>query len=127
MNDISTREDLLLLVNEFYRKATIDPVIGHFFTEVIKLDFSEHIPLIASFWENILLDGTSYKGGTMVKHIMLNRLSPMQPEHFERWLGLWEQTVTSHFEGPKALEAVNRAHSIAGIMQFKVGAHGNAG
>lgn len=121
MKDISTREDLGLLVSEFYRKATIDPVIGHFFTTVVKLDFSQHIPLITSFWENILLDGTSYKGGTMFKHIMLNQLSPMQPGHFQRWLALWEETVNAHFQGPKASEAVTRAHSIAGIMQFKVG------
>ncbi|WP_295117856.1 group III truncated hemoglobin [uncultured Chitinophaga sp.] len=120
MKDITTKEDIALIVRAFYKKATIDPLIGHFFTTVKEINWNEHIPLITSFWENILLGGTDYKGGAMFKHIQLNRLSPMERGHFERWLALWGQTVKELYAGPTADEAIRRADSIAGIMQFKV-------
>jgi hypothetical protein len=36
--DIQNREDLELLVNEFYKKVINDPIIGDFFTKIV--DFS---------------------------------------------------------------------------------------
>ena len=123
MKDIETREDIELLVNEFYKKVIPDRLIGHFFTRVVHFSWEEHIPVMISFWESVLLGGQAYKGNPMVKHIELDRLYPLDPLHFDRWLYLWQETVRQLFAGPTANEAIDRAHTIAQIIKTKVAAY----
>jgi hemoglobin len=70
--DIGTREDCERLVRAFYGRAMTDPIIGWLFTDVAKLDLEEHVPVIASFWETVLLGGQSYSGGTFRPHAVLH-------------------------------------------------------
>ena len=118
--DIESREDLLFLLRAFYDKAVYDDVIGHFFTKVIPLDMAEHIPVIADFWETVLLNGSSYKKNAMIPHIHIHQLSPMEERHFKRWLELFCGTVDTYFAGETAERAKQRAKSIAAVMQLKV-------
>ena len=123
MKDIETLEDITFLVNQFYEKATIDPTISHFFTDVIQLNFEKHIPVISSFWESILFKKATYSGNPMLKHLELNALSPLTKAHFDRWLFLWKQTIDEHFTGELANEAISRAQQIGQLMQFKIAKH----
>ena len=120
MKDIEDKEDIILLVNTFYTKIQIDPIIGYIFTDVAKLNWDVHLPKMYSFWESILFGAGEYKGNPMVKHIDLNRIESLEPKHFERWKALWNETIESLFNGPKSVEAISRATSIAGLMEFKV-------
>ncbi|WP_276482860.1 group III truncated hemoglobin [Paraflavitalea pollutisoli] len=122
MHDIQNREDISLLVNEFYKKVIPDQLIGHFFTRVVHFTWEDHIPVMISFWDTVLFAQLSYKGNPMVKHVALDQLYPLDPLHFDRWLYLWQETVRHHFAGPKADEAIERAHSIAKIMKAKIAA-----
>ena len=121
MRDITTTEDIDLLVRKFYEQVIPDTEIGHFFTKVADFSWEHHIPVLVSFWDSLLLGSNTYKGNPMIKHLDLNRLAPLQPQHFERWLQLWVQTVNAHYSGPKADEAISRAKSIAQVMQYKIG------
>ncbi|HEX5003633.1 MAG TPA: group III truncated hemoglobin [Bacteroidia bacterium] len=118
--DIANRTDIELLVNAFYKKAIPDAVIGHFFTGVLTINWEVHIPVIVDFWENILLGTGSYKGNPMDKHFALNKLSPLEPVHFTRWLMLWKETVNELYAGPVADNAISRAITIAGLMEHKM-------
>ncbi|MEQ9468182.1 MAG: group III truncated hemoglobin [Ekhidna sp.] len=120
MPDITTRQDIELLVDRFYEQVIVDDIIGVFFTEVVRLDWEVHIPVMYDFWETILLDHFVYKGNPMTKHIQLNKQKKLEAQHFERWLELWEKTVRTHFDGPTAEEAINRAKQIGSLMKFKV-------
>ena len=120
MHDIQERADIELLVNRFYEKVVPDRLIGHFFTKVVHFTWEEHIPVMISFWETVLLGVQSYKGNPMVKHIALDALQHLEPVHFERWLYLWQETVRQHYTGEKAQMAIDRAHSIAQIIQTKI-------
>ncbi|WP_325561593.1 group III truncated hemoglobin [Pedobacter sp.] len=119
MKDIEKKEDLRLLVNEFYNKALQDELIGPVFKSA---DFSltAHIPVMVSFWETILFDVHTYSGNPMLKHIQLNQFIPLKPEHFQRWLVLWEDVLKTHFKGERTDEALKRASSIAQMMQIKI-------
>jgi hemoglobin len=121
MNDISTRDDIELLVNSFYKKVVDDSLIAHFFTDAVQLSWENHIPIMISFWETLLLDEITYRGNAMEKHIALHRIAPIRREHFQRWIRLWEETVRENFSGSKADEAVTRAQSIAQIMGGRLG------
>ena len=50
--EIESREELEEFLKAFYKKAFTDELIGHFFTEVVPLDLTTHIPGIAGFWES---------------------------------------------------------------------------
>lgn len=121
MRDLQNRDDLLFFVREFYKKLIPDPVVGHFFTEVIDLDLEAHLPLLVDFWDNILFDQPGYRNNPMKIHLDLHQKSPMKAPHFERWLEHFNQTMDVHFQGPKAELAKQRAYSIALVMQIKVG------
>ncbi len=123
MKEIENRKDIEFLVDEFYRHVVKDEVIGFFFTEVIELDFREHMPIMYDFWESNLLGTMTYKGNPMTKHILLNQKASLTPEHFQRWLQLWEEIIAKHFKGTIAQDALKRAQQIAGLMQFKIQQH----
>lgn len=118
--DIQTRSDIDALVAAFYQRAIPDALIGHFFTAVKPLDMDTHLPRIASFWESMLLRNPVYEGSPMQIHMHLHQLSPLKPQHFERWLQLWNATVQQHFAGPIALLAVERAAMVARSMSMRI-------
>ncbi len=120
MEDIKDKNDIVLLVNNFYKKALSDLKIGYIFTDVVKINFELHMPKMYDFWSSILLDEISYKGNPILTHIHLNKKESLSEVHFEVWLSLWESTVNSLFIGPKATEAIQKSKNIAGLMQYKI-------
>ena len=120
MKEIENINDIELLVDEFYKKVVLDELIGRFFTVVVNFEWEVHIPIMVSFWETVLFGKASYKGNPMTKHIELNKLSKLEPVHFERWLDLWKETVNENFIGEKASDAVSKAETIAKLMQSKL-------
>lgn len=112
-SDITNRQDIEMLVRRFYEQAIPDPIIGKFFTQVAHLDLETHLPKIANFWEQMLLQHPVYSGSPMHVHLLLNSKEPMLPEHFERWLVLWSDTIDQLFAGEKAEMAKARAQMVA--------------
>ena len=111
--DLEDRADCERLVRAFYERALADPVIGFLFTDVARLDLDAHLPVIASFWETVLLGAPSYRGGAFAKHAALHAKAPLRAGHFERWLFLWRATVRELFAGERADEAVRHAERVA--------------
>ena len=120
MNDITTRQDVELLVNRFYDQVIKDDLIGFFFTDIAKIDLSKHHPKMYNFWESILLGNPVYEGNPMRVHFPLNQVTAMEEKHFNRWLQVWEKTVHDNFEGENAETAITRALNIARIMSYKM-------
>ncbi len=119
-HDISTRADIELLVDSFYKKVLVDPIIGFIFTEVAQLSWEKHMPIMYAFWSSVLLPPSDYTGNPMGKHFKLDKEVHFTKAHFDRWLELWEQTVNDCFVGDKANEAVTRARNIAALMFHKI-------
>jgi hemoglobin len=123
-HDIETRADCERLVRAFYSRALDDPVIGFLFTDVARLDLEAHVPVIASFWETILLDARSYSGGAFRPHAQLHEKVPLRAGHFQRWLTLWADTVDELFAGERAelakAHARRVAHAFHGRLQAQV-------
>lgn len=118
--DLSTREDIITLVDAFYTEVQQNEIIAPFFNDVAKVDWSKHLPKMYDFWEFILLGSGSYKGNVTTPHIQLNEKKSLYPEHFNEWLRLFHTTVDAHFAGRKAEEAKSRASAIAGVMSHKI-------
>jgi hemoglobin len=112
-HDIEDRADCERLVRAFYSRAMVDPLIGYLFVDVAKLDLEAHVPVIASFWETVLLGARSYSGGAFRPHVELHQKAGLLSGHFERWLVLWNETVDELFAGERAELAKEHAVRVA--------------
>ena len=117
IRDIETRQDIDRLLNRFYEVAMVDPEIAHHFTE---LDLVTHLPVIGDFWEKLLFSRPVYFGNPLVVHKQLHDRSPLEAEHFARWVGIFRSTVESMFEGPRADLAKARAGVIADTLNQRL-------
>ncbi len=118
--DIHNRKDIEWLVNHFYEKVKSDPQLGHIFNDVAHVDWEKHLPRMYDFWENIILQTGPYKGNPMTAHFRVHAMFPFTREAFQRWLGLFNETLEHHFEGPNTELARQRALSIATVMEMKL-------
>ena len=123
MKDIENRQDLEMLLGEFYNRLLKDPVIGYVFTDVAKINIEEHLPVITDFWEQVLFHTRTYKNNPMQIHQALNEKEKLTAEHFDAWLSHFTETTDSYFSGPNAEKIKTRALSIATIIKIKVSAH----
>lgn len=112
--DINNRQDIEKLVGRFYEKVRTDTLLGPVFSHV---DWPKHLPVMYDFWSSMMLGEQSYRGNPFQKHVGL----PIRKEHFEQWVRLFVETVNENFTGSKADEIKNRAQTIAGVFQHKLG------
>jgi hemoglobin len=119
-NDIRNREDIAALVNAFYDKVKVNPVIGHFFSEVVDVNWEKHLPVMYDFWEGIVFGAAAYTGNPINAHKKVHALHAFSKADFEEWLRLFHQTVDEMYAGEKAELIKQRATSIATVMQLKV-------
>ena len=124
--DIVSRKDIELLVDEFYKKVKEDETIGYIFTDIAKVNWEKHLPVMYDFFENMLFYSCSYTGNPMELHKHVNRLFPLTDVHFKRWNSLFSQTVDKLFKGDTANLVKNRALSISAVMQIKIAAESSS-
>lgn len=122
---IESRDDVRLMVEDFYEKVKRDDTIGEIFNNVLFFKWETHIPIMIDFWETVLLDGTNYRGNAMRVHIELSKMYPLKPEHFARWKKLFFETLDKHFIGEKVDEAKKRVELMEVLMQNKIAQSNN--
>jgi hemoglobin len=118
--DISSRKDIEILVAEFYEKVKADETLGPVFTEVARINWEKHLPLMCDFWENAILFTGTYQGNPMDLHTHLHKAMPLLQFHFQKWNQLFINTVDELFKGEKALLAKQRALKISEVLQSKI-------
>lgn len=118
--DITSSEDLTILVRAFYEKVLTDEIIGFFFTHIAKVDLEEHTPKIVSFWEMQLFGRRSFRGNTYLAHKKISNQAFMSEHHFHRWIYLFHSAVDSLFKGPNADRVKINSLAIAKKMQLSI-------
>ncbi len=118
--DIEIKEDIKLLIDSFYQKVNADDTLNYIFTDIAKINWEKHLPIMYNFWENTLFYTGTYEGNPMELHKHLHHLMPLTAEHFKHWLAHFTNTVDELFEGKHANLAKQRAISIATLMQIKI-------
>ncbi|MDW3652671.1 MAG: group III truncated hemoglobin [Bacteroidia bacterium] len=127
LKDISSREDIELLVHNFYEKVKQDELIGPVFHRLGPEFWDYHTPIMVEFWSGILLHVGNYPGGLIWKHIMIDKQTPLEPEHFARWKKLFTEALYSTFKGSVADEAMTRVKVVEQVMMAKIKASRNPG
>ena len=120
MKDIQNREDLHLVMRNFYVRLLNDPEIEFFFTQVVKIDLEPHLIELVHFWEQIIFNTGEYKKNVLQIHTDLNQQSKLSSEHFSIWLNYFNTTIDENFAGPTAENMKTRALSIATVMKIKM-------
>ena len=79
-----------LLVESFYDRIRADRVLGPIFDRVITGSWDSHLARMKDFWASVALSAGSYSGQPVPVH---QRLSDVTPDHSERWLRLFAETL----------------------------------
>ncbi len=119
-NDIVSRKDIEILVDLFYSKIKRDERIGFIFSDIAKVNWEKHLPIMYDFFENMLFYTGAYTGNPMELHKHINRLFPLTEAHFKQWNYLFSSSVDELFTGKTAELVKQRAKSISTVMQIKI-------
>lgn len=119
--DISSREDVTILVHTFYKDVREEELLGPIFNSMIK-DWDEHLELLVDFWETNLFFKKKYTGNPLEKHVEVDKFhgNSINELHFGTWLNLWFKTIDTLFEGNTAQLAKNRARNMSTFMNLEI-------
>jgi hemoglobin len=109
------RDAIATLVHTFYDDVRADPVLGPVFNGAIGEHWDTHLARMVEFWSTVMLGSRDFQGNVFGKHMAL---SGIEPDHFRRWLALFQATATRLFEPPVAHEFLLVAGRIASSLQY---------
>ena len=87
--DAAQEAEVAAVIARFYRRVMEDPLLAPVF-EAHVTDWDPHLATMHDFWMSVVYRVGRYAGNPLRVHRALDGL---RPEHFRRWLALWEQTV----------------------------------
>lgn len=119
MKDIENTDDLYLLVAEFYKKLLGDPAISYIFTDVVKINLEEHLPVLVTFWSQSLFNTGGYSNNLTQIHLDISRKEYLTPELFKIWMGHFNSSVDVLFCGSNAEKIKTQALNIATVLEIK--------
>lgn len=103
------------LVHRFYAAVRDDSVLAPVFANHIEEhEWPAHLERMCDFWSTALLAAGRYHGNPMIVHV---QLADARPEHFSRWLELFESTVETVFDPDVAAAVVARAQRMGARLQ----------
>lgn len=116
LKDITTLEDIKILVDNFYQRIRDNELLGPIFNGILKDRWPPHLEKMYTFWQTVLLQEHTYFGSPFVPHAKL----PVTQLHFDVWLQLWHGTIDQYFIGEKADEAKWRGDKMAEMFLYKI-------
>lgn len=120
-SDITTLDDIKLLVDSFYGKVREDDLLANIFNERIQDRWPAHLEKMHRFWQTVLLEEHTYYGSPFLPHAKL----PVDAKHFERWMKLFNETVDTLFKGEKATRAKWQGERMAEMFLSKINYYRN--
>lgn len=109
------------LVHAFYARVREDALLGPIFDARIE-DWDRHLERMCAFWSSVALMTGRYSGQPMRAHMPL----PVDGEHFDRWLVLFEATARAVCPPAAAEHFLERARRIAQSLELGVAGQNGA-
>ena len=114
--DIEGLEDIKVLVDGFYENIKEDELLAPIFNFRLSTHWVPHLEKMYTFWNAALFGVKGYNGNPYMKHATME----LDPEHFERWISIFKQTIDAYFQGPLAEEAKIRGAVMASMFLLKL-------
>ncbi|MGZ8288041.1 MAG: group III truncated hemoglobin [Telluria sp.] len=115
MHDELTRTTISQLVHEFYDDVRRDPELQAIFDAAIGGNWGPHLERMVDFWSTVMLATHEFKGNVYGTHMAIGGVVP---EHFRRWLALFEASARRLFVPALADEFLVVARRIAASLQY---------
>ena len=110
-----TEEKISQMVSQFYRRVRNDDLLGPVFgAQIQDHEWPDHLAVMCDFWSSVLLATGRYRGNPRETHMSLPEIAP---EHFDRWLDLFELTLGEVFDEGAANHIHARAHRMRDVLQ----------
>ena len=105
-----------LLVETFYQRIRAHALIGPIFEGEIGDNWAPHLARMKDFWASVALNAGRYSGKPVPAH---QKLTGVEPWHFNIWLSLFRQTLEDTAPTPAAVPYfMERAERIAESLQL---------
>ena len=115
--DRVSEDGITLLVDHFYAKVRVDPVLGPIFERVVRGEWEPHLETMRNFWSSVILTSGRYKGAPVPAHL---RIKGIEPPMFDLWLRLFGETCDELFESEVAEAFRAKAVRIAESLKLAV-------
>jgi hemoglobin len=109
------RDVIAQLVHEFYDSVRDDPQLQVIFEAAIGDDWQPHLSRMVEFWSTVMLATHEFRGNVFGTHM---ELDGVVPDHFKRWLSLFETTARRLFVPELADQFMLVARRIAESLQY---------
>jgi hemoglobin len=103
------------LVHQFYDEVRADPVLGPVFDKAIGDRWDAHLARMVEFWSTVMLGTRNFQGNVFGTHMALQGV---EPDHFQRWLGMFFATTDRLFAPEVAHEFQLVGKRIASSLQY---------
>jgi hemoglobin len=113
--DHVSEESIRRLVDAFYEKVRLDSELAPVFARAIPGDWGPHLTTMYAFWSSVMLTTGRYKGNPVARHLVIPGI---QPQLFERWLALFNETCGELFEDDVGAEFRAKAARIAESLKL---------
>lgn len=121
MKEIENREDVSVIVRNFYAKVRTDETLAHIFNNIIT-DWEAHLEKLTDFWTMQLFGGKIYNGNPIKVHQEVDDQSnhEVTAYHFGTWLNLWFETIDANFTGENADTLKRRARKMQTVLMVSM-------
>lgn len=110
-----TEEKIRQMVTLFYRKVRNDDLLGPVFdAQIPDSEWPHHLDRMCDFWSSVLLSSGRFHGEPPAVHAALPNIIP---EHFDRWLQLFEPTLYEVYDQLTATHIFARAKRMRVVLQ----------
>ncbi|EWH13421.1 group III truncated hemoglobin [Cellulophaga lytica] len=120
--ELTTKENVFLLVSSFYDKIRKDETLGPIFNGIIT-DWDHHLQHLTNFWSNqLFIERGTYKGNPIAVHNKVDNYTnnTINEMHFGIWLNYWLETLDELFEGDNVNIAKNRARNMGSNIHIHI-------
>jgi len=100
------------LVDHFYALGRTDPLLGPVFESRVS-DWGKHLKTMRDFWSSAVYRTGRYHGRPLEVH---RRIAEIGPEHYAKWLELWERAVGETVRSGARTALIELARRMADTM-----------
>jgi hemoglobin len=97
-----------------------DNRLNYIFTDIVKIQIETHLPILVTFWSQMILGTGGYTNNLTDIHLKVDKLEHLTSEMFDVWMNYFNETVDENFAGDRANEIKEQAKNLSIILQIKI-------